>query len=887
MATEGLPIPAWRAIGLAIAVLAYALGLPAVAQDVHGSTPVAPTLRLPAGARPTHYDVTLTIVPGAAKVSGEVAIDVELDRPHPVLWLNAVSIAVSQVRVDGAEAHPRILTGDDQFIGLAFDPALTAGSHRLTLAYSANQNRNSARGIFALQDGGAWYTMTQFEPVAARQAFPCFDEPGFKVPWRLTLRVPQGLTAVSNSEVASEQPAGDGMKVVRFAESRPLPSYLVAFAVGPWEVVDLGHVGRSSTPMRVIAARGHRDDTRFAAQALPELFTREEAWFDIAYPFGKLDHVAIPLGVRFAMENAGLITYGAQLLLQPHAATPPFRHALAGVAAHETAHQWFGNLVTPAWWDDIWLNEAFASWFADKIVDAWQPSYERSARRVEERADAIEADALSSARSIRQPIVTRGDIFNAFDSITYEKGATVIGMFEGWIGDDAFRRGVHGYLDAHRYGSASTADFLNALSASSAKPVASAFGTFLDQNGVPEVGVSLDCSAHPARLALSQSPHAAHATTVRANRWEIPVCVRYGSASSARDACTLVTQPRVTLDLAGGCPAFVFANAGGRGYYVPVYDRELLSRLASNRAALTAPELASFVYDLRPLLRAGAVDAAQVLDWIRRSAGSRDRAVVSAAIGVAEFVRDDVVSPQDAGRFAAFVRKVFGGRARALGFVPRAGESDDDQLLRKDLLRIAAADDAALARSARRLAYAWLRSRTAIDPGLVDTVLRIAARTGDRALFDAMMKEMRTAPDRLDRRNLLVAMMSFGDASLAQRALGLLLDPQIDVRDAMAALGLAASASPPKREPYEFIAAHFGTLAARVDRDAIGGWPRYAEALCDREDREAVDAFWRPRVAQYAGADRNLAQALESIDACVRLRTRESARVHTYLARFH
>ena len=868
-----------------VALLVLLACVPAHAQASTDDA-VAPTLRLPSGARPTHYALTMTVVPGAAKAAGEIAIDIALERAQAVVWLNDVGVSVSRVAVDGVDVHPRIIDSADQFVGLAFEQPLLAGAHRLKLGFEAQQAQNATRGIFTLQDGGAWYTMTQFEATSARRAFPCFDEPGYKAPWQLTLRVPGDLVAVANAPVVSERDAGGGMKEVRFAETEPLPSYLVAFAVGPFDIVDVGDVGPAKTPFRIIVGRGHRSDATFAAQALPELLAHEERWFGIGYPFAKLDHVAIPLGVRFAMENAGLITYGAPILLSPRAATPPFRHGLANVGAHEMAHQWFGNLVTMAWWDDVWLNEAFATWFADKVVDAWQPAYEQGAGRVQARAKAIEADALTSARRIRQPIETRGDIVNAFDAISYEKGATVIGMFEGWLGEDAFRRGVQTYLERHRYANASVSDFLDALSTSSAKPVAPAFSTFLDQNGVPQVRVDLDCSAHPARLALWQRRHVPAGMPPGSQRWDVPVCVRYGRGNATHEACTLLSTTRASLELQNGCPTFVFANAGGRGYYVPEYGDALLAHLRAQAPALTTAELASLVYDLQPLLRAGAIDAAQALDWVRSGAAARERSVVGAAIEVASFIRDNAVPDDARERFRGFDRQVFGRRTRALGFAARRGESDDDGLLRRALLRFAGPDDPVVAREARRLALAWMRDRKAVDPALADTVLFVAAQGGDAALFDAMMREMHASADRIDRRYLMVALLSFRDPALEQRALGMLLDPLIDVRDATTALSLAADLGPPSRARHEFIVAHFDALAVRVDRDAPGNWPRYAAALCSADDRAAVEAFWRPRVARYAGAERNLANALESIDACMRLRERERAKVEAYLARF-
>ena len=877
-------IPRWAVVAV-VALVATWFDV-AVAADAGGAADATPPeLRIPPGARPLRYDVKLTVAPGGADVAGEAAIDIELDRPHPILWLNAVGLSIGDVGVDVTGTNVRVAANRDQFLGLAFEPPLPAGRHRVTLAYRAPQNRNSSRGIFTLQDGDAWYTMTHFEPMAARQAFPCFDEPGFKVPWQLTLRVPRAMVAVSNTPVVSETAVDEADKIVRFAQTEPLPSYLVAFAVGPWDVVSAGTLGRRPTPMRLIAARGHASSLAFASHAFPELFTLEERWFGIDYPLAKLDHIAIPLAVRFAMENAGLITYGATILLQPDAATPAFRHVAASIGAHEMAHQWFGNLVTTAWWDDIWLNEAFATWFAEKMVDAWRPDYERGAQRVHERAEAMEADRLASSRRIREPIRVRGDIFNAFDSITYQKGATVIGMFEAWVGAEPFRRGVRRYLERHRYGSATVTDFLDALDAATGKPVAPAFATFLDQNGVPEVSVALACTNGRARLSLGQRRYAAQESTAAEQRWQIPVCARYGSGSASRTACTLLAGREGSLDLGAGCPAFVVANAGGRGYYLPAYSADLLARLARHRAALTSAEYASALYDLRPLVRAGAVSSAQAFEWISAASRSTDRHVMLAAMALASFVRDELVPDEERTRFALFVRREFGPRARALGFVPRHGERDDDQLLRRSMLAFVGPEDPALADEARRLALAWIVDRKAVDAGLADTVLLIAARTGDATLFDAMQDEMRKTSNRLDRRNLLIALYSFDDRALARRGLSLLLDPEIDIRDAMTALGSAAARTPPRRSTHAFIAEHFDALAARVDADAPGGWPGYAESLCSAADRASVEAFWQSHIGAYPTAAHNLTQTLEQIDACTRLRERERSNVTALLAR--
>ena len=870
---------------LALVLLLLAGSAPAVVSAGEAGEAMAPVLRLPAGARPTHYELTLTVVPGESKASGEIAIDVEVERPHAVLWLNADDVTVSRATVNVANTRTSVLAGHDQFVGLAFDPALPAGRHRVTLAFEAAQSTNSTRGIFALQDRGAWYVMTQFEPIGARRAFPCFDEPGYKVPWQLSLRIPSDMTALSNTPVASEGTPVDGLKLIRFAETRPLPSYLVAFAVGPWTVLDLGSIGKNPTPMRIVVPRGRSREAAFAARAFPQLFAQEERWFDIAYAYGKLDQIAIPITVGFAMENVGLITYGASnLIARPDAVTPQFRRRVAVVGAHEMAHQWFGNLVTTAWWDDIWLNEAFATWFSEKMIDRWRPDYQRGAARVRSRAEAIEEDILESARRIRQPIESRGDIRNAFDTITYQKGATVIGMFEAWLGEEPFRRGVRDYLESRRDGNATVDDFLGALTVASGKSVGPAFSTFLDQNGVPQIGVALQCSARGAALALSQTRLTPLGATPHAGqRWQIPVCVRYGAGDRSTQACTLLAEAVATLPLQGGCPAYVVANAGGRGYYVADYHGDLWARLAAQRGHLSPAEYSSLLYDLRGLLRAGAVDADAALEWVRAAGASPDRHVATAAIALAKFVRDTLVGDGERARFSAFVRAVFGARARKLGYAPRHGERDDDRLLRQSLLEFAATEDPVLAAEARRLAWRWMGRRNAIDPGLAGTVLMVAARHGDAALFDAMSAAAKATDDRLDRDYLLAALFSFDDPVLAQRGYALLLDPAFDIREVLTALRGTRFAIPPRRDVQAFFAANFAALAGRVDRDVPGDWPEYARGLCSEHDRAEIEAFWRLRIANYAGGGRELAQTLESIELCTRLKAAQQSRVAAFL----
>src|SRR5580704_11712392 len=462
-----------------------------------------PKLRLSDNVQPSHYAVDLTVVPDRDTFQGAVDINVDIRTAATVIWLNASDLEIKEASfqpLSGPSAKAQVLDGGKDFAGLSFDHAIS-GQGILHVSYQGKISRNSSAGLFQMKETDQWYVYSQFEPTDARRAFPCFDEPGFKVPWQLTLHVPKDDVAVANSPEVSHAAEPDGMQAVRFKESKPLPSYLVALAVGRFDIVDAGKLGK--TPLRIITPRGKGVNAKYAAESIPELLKLLEDYFGIPYPYEKLDSVVMPIS-NFAMENAGLITYGETLLLsKPGDDTIHRQRECAIVTAHEMAHQWFGDLVTTAWWDDIWLNEAFASWMENKIVGEWKPDWHIDVTMVNDRLYAMKVDSLVSTRRIRQPIESNDDIANAFDGITYQKGEAVIRMFEAWIGEDKFRKGIRQYLKQHAWGAATAKDFEAAISSAAGHNIAPAFDSFLNQAGVPEISAALDCSGKPA-LELAQ-----------------------------------------------------------------------------------------------------------------------------------------------------------------------------------------------------------------------------------------------------------------------------------------------------------------------------------------------------------------------------------------------
>ena len=836
-----------------------------------------PKLRLGDAVRPTHYTAELTLDPGKDTFTGVIDIDVNVREPRDTIWLNAVDIKIADAAIGGKAAGT--IPGSAQVIGLSTGALLPAGPTRIHISYQGRISRNSSAGIFELQEDGRWYLYTQFEATDARRAFPCFDEPSFKTPWDITLRVPQQFMALANTPAISESDAGGGQKLVRFATTRPLASYLAAFAVGPFEAVDLGNVGRGHTPMRIIVPHGRKSETGFAAESIPQLLRLLEDYFNIPFPYSKLDSLVMPVG-SFAMENVGLITYGEGLLLsKPENDSIARQRECAIVTAHEMAHQWFGDLVTTAWWDDIWLNEAFATWMETKMVGEWKPAWHMEATEVNDRLTAMETDSRAATRKIRQAIASDDDIENAFDDITYQKGAAVIRMFETWVGAARFRAGVRQYLQQNADGNADAAGFLAAIGKAAGMDVAPAFSTFLDQAGVPVVAMDLDCGGRP-RIVMSQKRYLSLGSQRGSQEtWRIPVCVKYEAGGNLGSQCGVLSEARgaIALQGAASCPAWVMGNDGANGYYRVTYPPATLQHLlAAGVQHLSLAEKLGLLGDVRALVDSGDMQAADALALLPQFAKAEERQIVElvrriSLYAVGSSLPDDVLPK---GR--QFIRDLFGERAMKLGWKAAPGDTDDTRLLRQSLVPHAAREGLMqpLIGQAEELAHAWLKDHAAVDPGMVGSVLSVAAQFGDRGLFDALVAALPGEKDARSREAIFRALGSFGNAELARAGMRLYLTGNYDAREAFFALVFGPLRQRETRTlPFEFVQQNLSALLARLPSEAgtdyAGILPSAGGGFCDAAGRQKVEEFFRDRVKNYLGGPRRLAQTLEGIDICI------------------
>ncbi len=856
-----------------------------------------PSFRLGNEVRPVRYQADLRVVPAEDTFSGVIDIELDIRSPQSAIWTHAVELTFdgAELRVGSKILAARITT-TNSFAGFLFDSPVRTGKATLHAVWHGKLNSKSSAGLFKNRVGDDWYAFTQFEATDARRVFPCFDEPGFKVPWQLTLHVKREHMALSNTSPVSEREEANGMKAVTFAPTRPLPSYLVAFAVGPFEAVDAGTAGPSRVPMRVITPKGMASQARYAAETVPQLLTELEKYFGIPYPYGKLDSIAVPL-FGGAMENPGLITYGLTILLASPAQDSIGRQrSLASIAAHEMAHMWFGDLVTMAWWDDIWLNEAFASWMEEKTVAAWKPEWKWQISSAANRQSAMESDSLVTARQIRQPVLSRDDIVNAFDNITYGKGASVIYMFEQWIGPEVFRKGVQEYLREHADGNATANEFLAAISkAAGRSDIAPAFSTFLDQAGVPLVTSGLKCTqGRKPMLALTQKRYLPLGSQAPAPQvWQIPICLRADGGHEVQ--CSVLATPtgEIQVESAKECPAWVMLNAHAAGYYRTLYRGQLLENLISDGGKALAPEeRVAVMGDAEALFRGGELQAGEALRLATVLSKDPARQVVKMTVDVVAGLSSHLVSEDLRPNYQRFIRDVYGARAREFGWLPKPGESDDVRLLRPSIVTLVAdqGGDPELVEEAGKLARKWIEDRSAIPAEMAGAVMRTAARNGNQELFELVTAALGQTKDARQREILLSAMSSFRDPAILKQDFEMVLAGKLDVRES-AGLLFAGLGDPRTREiPFELVRANYDRLAAVLphagDVDYAAYLPMVGQAFCSQRRHDEVEAFFKDRSAKAPGGPRILAQVLEGISQCAATTSAQEAPVAEFLRKY-
>jgi len=873
--------PVFIAIALG-AILSACAGSRHEPSETRPSDGPVPEGQLPQGVRPTAYRLNLEVIPTKDSFSGTAMITIELEESAALIWMHGERLDVTSVYATHATTRIEATWEQKTSDGVAkveFREPLPAGRSTLHFEYFAPFD-TPLRGLYRTTSGGETYAFTQFESISARLAFPCFDEPRFKTSFEVTLTIPADHFAASNTPVERAAALPNGLQRIHFVPTPPLPTYLVALAVGPFDVVSgvaipPNEIRPFPIPLRGIAAKGRGPLLRHALDHTAAFVEALERYFGIPYPYRKLDLVAVPDFAAGAMENVGLITFREWLLLlDVERATEGQLRAFAYVMAHELAHQWFGNLVTMPWWDDIWLNEAFATWMGNKVVHELHPEYRSDLASLASAHGAMNADSLTSARSIRQPIVSNHDIKNAFDMITYQKGGAVLSMFEHWIGDETFRDGIRAYLRRHEGGTATSSDLLAALDEASPADVTAPFLSFLTQPGVPLLRSDSNtaCESGARRVSLVQERYLPIGSTGSPrSTWQIPFCVRHANGST----CGLLVDSEDQIELPG-CPAWWMPNDRGAGYFrFAMTPRDWAALRTKGFSKLSDAGKQAVADSLYANLASGSLAVKDLLPWLPRFAASPLRQVASGPMAPLRFMMTEAASSKTRPKVAKYAERLYRARYRRLAWRSKPGESSDTKLLRGtvvDFMVMDVRDRKARARAARLgrayIGYGQDPDPGAVDPQLASLALATAVQDGDGAFFDHLLAMLEASTDATMRSRILGALGHAEAPALSRRALDLTLNPKLRLNETSTALATQLRNPATRDRAWAWLKENFDAFTARMGNAQAGNAPWYAASLCTREAANDVQAFFEPRVAALAGGPRNLAGAVEAIQLC-------------------
>ncbi len=849
-------------------------------------------MRLQELPRPERYDLALWVDPARRPFRGEGDLVLEIAPGTRSIELHAVDLELGacSARDSGGDV-PVVRIRENpkrETVTLVLERPLAGTRASLRIAWKGSL-RADLRGLYLARSGKRRYAATQLEAADARRFFPCFDEPDKKARFRLRVTTPARNQVVSNGAIERTTKRG-AKKTVHFAETPKLSTYLVALVVGELEASPAVRVG--ATPIRVWCVPGKKKLAAFALEVAAEALRRLEAYFGLPYPYGKLDLLAVPDFEFGAMENAGAVTFRETLLLvDPKTVTLAERKRVAEVITHELAHMWFGDLVTMAWWDDLWLNEAFATWMAFKIVDEWKPEWKMWLDFESHRAPAFALDALESTHPIYGPVETPGEATENFDVITYEKGASVVRMLESWLGASVFRRGVRRYIRRHREGNAKACDLWRALEHAARRPVEPIVSPWVERPGFPLVAAQRVDAGGQAQLLVEQERFFASPSIGAEPRAEIrpiPLVIRV-RPQRGRDRIVraLVDEKRTKIPLGPAADVrWAYANANEASFVRALHDGAILRALGDELAKLAPAERMGLLGHQWAGVRADRAPLTDWLDLVTRYGDEREPDVLASAYGPLAWLDDHAVpslAAEHAARFRVFVAEVFAPAFARLGWSAARAETDAVRQRRSTLISILGglARDADVLEGVATRIQPYLADRSTLEPNLAGPVVELAARTGDATLFDAYLRTIKAARTPQERTRFEMALGSFRDAALVERALERSLDARLPTQDVVPLLARLLANPEARERTWEFVRERWTELSPRISPGLASRLISALPALQKPLYRRQVASFFATHPLPTAA--RALLQALERFDLDAELRGRIVPELREYL----
>jgi puromycin-sensitive aminopeptidase len=834
------------------------------------------TYRLPSDVVPRRYELTIAPDLDAATFRGTVAIEVEVDAVTDVIVCNAAELTIDEAWIEFADDVRAPATADldedAEQVRFRFDQKLPPGPAVLHVSFAGVLN-DKLRGFYRstfTDDAGVSRTIavTQFEATDARRAFPCWDEPAHKAVFSVTLEVADDLLAVSNGPELSREPLDDGGVRIRFADTMPMSTYLVAMVVGPLEVT--GPVDVDGVPLQIIHRPGQGHLASYALDIGAFALRYFTDYYGIVYPGDKMDMVAVPDFAFGAMENLGCVVYrDALLLIDPDTATQAELLAVVDVVAHELAHMWFGDLVTMSWWNGIWLNEAFATFMEMKCSDAFRPEWERWMHFGRERTPAFDTDALATTRPIEFPVHSPADAEGMFDVLTYQKGSAVVRMLEQYLGEDAFRDGIRRYLQTHQFGNTETGDLWDALEAETGEPVRAMMDSWIFQGGFPQVSVT-DTGDGSIRLRQEMFRYLGDGSDAR---WHVPLVVRDGDGITTR----LVLDDVETTIAVGAGPVVV--NAGGHGFYRSAYEPERHAELVAALDRLEPLERYAVLDDSYALLLRGVLSSGALTRIVRRlvDIGEEDLSIWQLAADVVNML-DRVVSSDDRDAWTQWVIGTMAPLWSALGPDVRPDDSDRRRALRGLVLALLGTmgDPESIARSTELFQRSTV-DPASVDPGLASGALATVSAHADAASFEAILDRFRTGRTPQEQVRHLYAAAAARDPELFDRYLALLGSGEVRTQNLAFAHRAALRNPLHGKKAWARLRDDWDDVLRQLPSNSVN---RLVEGIVTIDDPAVaadIESFLGAHPVPQAA--KHIEQSVERMRVTVALRGREAARI--------
>jgi aminopeptidase N len=847
--------------------------------------------RLPEVATPEHYKLTFTPDLDKATFDGDETISIRVVKSTSEITLHAVDIDFKEVTItsSGATQKAKItLDKDKEMVLLAVEKPLAAGAATVHITYTGVLD-NDMRGFYlGKDDQGRKYAATQFESTDARRAFPSFDEPAYKATFDITAIADQGQVAISNQKILSDTPGPGNKHTVHFATTAKMSSYLAALVVGNFEYIEGSADG---IPIRVYSTPGKKELGQFALESAEHILSYYDKYFAMKYPYGKLDLVGLPDFSAGAMENTGCITFREVLLqIDEKQGSIGLKKTIASVIAHEMAHQWFGDLVTMKWWDDVWLNEGFATWMSSKPLEAWRPEWNFDLDDVSQMTGTQNVDSLNNTRPIHQAAETPAQILELFDGIAYGKAAAVLRMLESYLGENTFRAGVNAYLKQHEYANATAEDFWEAQAKTSKKPVDQIMPTFVKQAGVPIVNVKLQCSGNSSSVTLEQQRYFYDREKFAASNdqlWQVPICLKSSAGGKSGTKCELLTKKEQTFALPG-CSSWVLANAGASGYYRAGYQPEVVRALAKEaETALSPAERIVVQSDIWASVRVSSEPVGDYLAFTQGLAADRNRAVMQDVLGRLNYIGQYLVSESDRESYRAWLRAYLTPMLKDVGWDPRQGESDEQKTLRGQLFNSLGYDarDPQVLAQARKLADRVLEDPASVDRELAGGALPLAALNGDEAFYNRLISAMKNAKSPEEYYLYFFTLPQFTDASLLQRALDFAISPDVRSQDALQLIGGVMANPVGEKLAWDFVRQHWTEVEKAGGPFASARVVGATSSFCDAGLRDQVVDFFATHKAE--AFERTYKQSIERINNCVDLKAQQQQQLASWLGQQH